>query len=494
MKLIKLGYDRSGAQTSENLRARVNHSHAGQRFIQDCLNNTRKLASETNDRSVLLFFAMTALGKHPKGTSAVADFTALFAELGLQECAQAVRSGRYCAEDLSYFWSRDKDFSRLFEPSDIAPVEVFKTCEHARPLPRTVMFEEWDESGFHEFDTIKDPMPSKSWELYNLDNATILYDTTEFVVLDVLGRPIADLCSRFYQHVFFTSLFGEQLDRLADGHGGFADAEGVLESALMIQDMVPAPNYCHWLLDQLPRTRHLEPSHHLIMHSLAPFIQESLDAIGFDCKRVVELKKSSIVRARRLVIESSMARHWYHPCQEMSNDLVQYVRQALKVDTVADPEDRKYRNIYISRNHSDRRRISNEAELLKCLERFDFNVVYCEELSMAEQIRVFRNASVVVAPHGAGLSNTIFCKQATVVEIFNPNYGTESFRLLAQLLGFGYQHIIGKNLVRSESDRQHMGRAQLQKEDIEVDIVKLEHCLEKIFCGAGDAPSTRSSN
>ena len=249
----------------------------------------------------------------------------------------------------------------------------------------------------------------------------------------------------------------------------------------MIQDLVPAPNYCHWLLDQLPRTRHLNDAQHLIMHKLAPFMKSMLDLIGIAPERVIELNRSSVVRVRHLAIDSSMARHFYHPCQETNAELIDHVRTSLKVDAVVVPGNRRRRNVYVSRNRSSRRRISNEAELLQALDRYEFDVVYLEELSVSEQISVFKNAAVIVAPHGAGLSNAIFCDQASIVEIFNPNYGTASFRLLAQLLGLGYQHVMGNNPVLSESERHRAGRAQLQREDIEVDITRLIECLEKVF-------------
>ncbi len=479
--------------TAEVLHARVNHEHAGQALVEDCLSNTRVLATETTERSALLYFAMTVLGQHPKGTSAVSDFTALFTELGLTECAETVRTGRYQAEDLAFFWSGSCDFSRLFEASDLAPAETYSTCEQHRPLSGTLMSDEWEDNEFYVFDTLKDSLPPKNWHLYQVENATIVYDTTEFAVLDSSGRPVPDLCSQFYQHVFFTPLFGEQLDRLLLDDGDSFSKDDVLTSALMIQDLIPAPNYCHWLLDQLPRTSQLDASQHLIMHTLAPFMKNMLEKMGINGDRVVETNRSSIIRVERLSIESSMARHFHHPCQEMNSRLVQYVKDSLQAEATNVPADRQRRNVYISRNRTDRRRISNEAALLECLEPFDFDVVYPEELSLAEQISIFRNASVIVTPHGASLANIIFCEQATIVEIFNQNYGTPTFRLMSQLMGFDYQHIIGKNPLLSTSEQQRIGRAQLQKEDIDVDIAKLNECLAKIFHRADEGSATRAS-
>ena len=466
--------------TAEYLQTWVDHGHSHQKFVEDCLSNTRALIPQTNDRSVLLFFAMTALGKHPKGTSAVADFTALFNEFGLVECANAVRTGDYQADDLSFFWSSNRDFSNLFEDSKIKPAKTYNTCEHTRLLAKTIMDEEWGDD-FYVFDSLQETLAPKSWHQYIVHNATILYDTTEFAILDESGHPVPDLCSEYYQHVFFTASFGEQFDQLLAKEVNSFNAEEVLDSALMIQDLIPQPNYCHWLLDQLPRTYQLEPAQHLIMHTLAPFMQKMLEKMGIESERVIETNTSSIIKVKRLSIESSMAKHFHHPCQEMNGTLVEYVKNGLAAGVAPVKENCRHKYVYISRNRAARRRVSNETELVKCLESYDFKVLYPEDLSMAEQISVFRDASVIVTPHGAGLANILFCKEATVIEIFNQNYGTPTFRLMCQLMGLDYQHIIGKNPLLSKSEQQRVGRAALQKEDIEVDIDKLNECLQKLF-------------
>ena len=214
MSVPAIASSRLPPYSTDALRERVDQSLAGQQLVQACLQATRTLAEETDERSVLLFYAMLALGRHPKGTSAIADFTVLFSELGLQECANTVRSGQYCALDLAFFWSSDRDFTRLFEASELTPARTYRSSTHARALPKTIMFDEWGECPFFEFDAITDPLPPRQWHLYHLDDATIVYDTTEFAVLDACGRPVPDLCSHHYQHVFFTPGFGAQMDRL----------------------------------------------------------------------------------------------------------------------------------------------------------------------------------------------------------------------------------------------------------------------------------------
>jgi len=76
---------------------------------------------------------------------------------------------------------------------------------------------------------------------------------------------------------------------------------------------------------------------------------------------------------------------------------------------------------------SSRRHIVNEDECIEmlyrwCAERgYTFNAVELETLDIHYQIRLFSEATMIVAQHGAGLVNTIFdTKKSLVVELYSP--------------------------------------------------------------------------
>ena len=100
--------------------------------------------------------------------------------------------------------------------------------------------------------------------------------------------------------------------------------------------------------------------------------------------------------------------------------------------------------IYVTREQARRRRVANEAELWAQLERRGFVKLRLEELTWREQIHAFRRAKVVVAPHGAGLANLVFCEAGTrVVEFFNRAYVNGNFWRLAALRGLDYRPVVG---------------------------------------------------
>ena len=81
------------------------------------------------------------------------------------------------------------------------------------------------------------------------------------------------------------------------------------------------------------------------------------------------------------------------------------------------------RRIYISRNDARLRRVRNEDRVLSILEARGFKRLVLKGLPIARQVRHFRRAEAVVAPHGAGLAHTAWCKPGTKVIEFFPGLG-----------------------------------------------------------------------
>ena len=68
-----------------------------------------------------------------------------------------------------------------------------------------------------------------------------------------------------------------------------------------------------------------------------------------------------------------------------------------------------------------------------------FEAVEMERLDLDAQIALMAEAEAVVAPHGAGLANMLFCRAgAKVLEIADPAYPNPNFYAMAAGLGLDY--------------------------------------------------------
>lgn len=82
--------------------------------------------------------------------------------------------------------------------------------------------------------------------------------------------------------------------------------------------------------------------------------------------------------------------------------------------------------IYLSRQAAERNRpgyrtIINEGELISLLEKFGVMPVEIETYSFEEQIRIVRDAKVIVAPGGSGIFNSVFAKNVEFFLDIEPN-------------------------------------------------------------------------
>jgi len=131
-------------------------------------------------------------------------------------------------------------------------------------------------------------------------------------------------------------------------------------------------------------------------------------------------------------------------------------------------QNKAYEYIYISRNDASQRITINEKEVIKILEKFNFKIIKPGEFSIEEQISIFSNAKYIIAPHGMGITNILFCKaKFTLVEIFVDGWTRNCYYRMVQLLKGNYRGII-------------MPSAN-EKNDLIIDLKILENILREDF-------------
>lgn len=200
--------------------------------------------------------------------------------------------------------------------------------------------------------------------------------------------------------------------------------------------------YAHWLLEELPRWlalgRDAGGAGKVLAHAKAAFARDALAVILRDWRgEVIEPARLSHYRCEELVVPNLPG-----PEGRPAPGVVERIAEWAAPWVAAGAPSRGER-IYVSRENARRRRVANEAELWACLQARGFVKVRLEELSWAEQIAVFRQAKAIVAPHGAGLANVIFCTAGTrVVEFFNRAYVNGLFWRIAALKGVDYRPVV----------------------------------------------------
>lgn len=203
-------------------------------------------------------------------------------------------------------------------------------------------------------------------------------------------------------------------------------------------------NYFHWIVDTLPRLLALEAAKlevsqidHVLVSSLRHAYQrESLALFGIDLARVIACDRTPHVQTERLFISRIDSRAVTYDF--LRDRLLPAARPHFPTH-LPTPE-----RLYISRQGASRRRLRNEDVIIAQLQTAGFTAVSLEGRSFVEQIGLMSAARIVVAPHGAGLTNLVFCPpQTTVIELFPDSYHEYSYETLCYVLAFNYHTLIG---------------------------------------------------
>jgi tetratricopeptide (TPR) repeat protein len=285
---------------------------------------------------------------------------------------------------------------------------------------------------------LQEPMQRPAVTVTEIRHAEVLTADNHVAVFGADGAPHLDLSVGL-----FPALLRRRIAALRAGGESVAQRE--IDIAVLNIDQFPLPNLCHFLLDHA--TRLLLYRRAGIDLSAVTVIGPSLRAeyqhltaarIGLGGWQATDAPARLFVR--RLFV-SSNCRHLRHPAHWAARWAIEDIRGLFDVMPRA-----RTRRLLVSRADAEYRRLVNEDEIAALLTPFGFEVIVPGRLPFAEQIAAFRDATHVVAPHGAGLTNILFCAPGThVLEAFHPHYGSWAYAMLADALDLDYAPLLGRD-------------------------------------------------
>ena len=230
-------------------------------------------------------------------------------------------------------------------------------------------------------------------------------------------------------------------------------------------------NYYHWLFDILVRFYLLELGNiqydKIIISNQHNFKyqRETLDLFGVEYSKLFTCHKNFHLEANKIIVPSLVGYYGRMPkwaCNYLRNKFLRYSSKVVG-----------YERLFISREKAGQRNIVNEEQVLGVLKKYGFRKVILEELPVLEQINLFASAEAVVAPHGAGLANLVFCKPDTkVIELFSPNYVNVMYWRLCNHVELDYYYVIGEG----ESAPDYVD-VSIKQENMDIDVRQLTDTL-----------------
>ena len=204
--------------------------------------------------------------------------------------------------------------------------------------------------------------------------------------------------------------------------------------------VVPSAPFYHFIWEHLPaiiQALELEPEAHLLLPEPCPrYVSDALDLLleGKWRNRAHFARKICQVHTL-LVPQIETHSGFIHPAypallQKAFGHSLEGVEPAAE-------------KIYVSRRFAPGRHMRFEQELENSLAAQGFAILYLERMTLREQFQAFRRASVVVAPHGAGLSHLHFAASGSyVLECFPFGYFNDCYARLSVQCGHTYDYVV----------------------------------------------------
>ena len=138
---------------------------------------------------------------------------------------------------------------------------------------------------------------------------------------------------------------------------------------------------------------------------------------------------------RWIQTDELLTAHTYYGTRETLQDAIGLLNKLPPVNTTA------HQKIFLSRAPGGTRGAKNLSDVHRTLEARGFQIVYCEQLTVAQQQQTINSANVIAGLHGAGMVNIAFHReptQVTVLEITPEDFINPCFGFLAEELGMNY--------------------------------------------------------
>ncbi|KAF0675901.1 glycosyltransferase family 61 protein [Profundibacterium mesophilum] len=216
-------------------------------------------------------------------------------------------------------------------------------------------------------------------------------------------------------------------------------------------------NYAHWFtahLGKLVCLRDLGELGDLVLPMDRPaWVDASLARIGV--APAAELPRGAVLAADELVLLE---------CDRFRPELLTAARSA-----AADPPGGAEK-VFVTRRAARGRRLLGEETFVPFLEAQGFKIAEMEHLTFEAQVALMSRTKLLLAPHGAGLANMLFCAPGTtIIEIADPGYPNPNFYAMAAALGHRYGYVAARGV----------GAGHPLRRDLEVTRAQIESILDR---------------
>lgn len=220
-------------------------------------------------------------------------------------------------------------------------------------------------------------------------------------------------------------------------------------------------NYFHFITDVLARLIGSQVSgaeYPVILprrYENLKFVNQSLALIGFRpyyCEPGANLKVAELILPGHTAISG-----------DYNREIIALLRDKLGCKSPNAPS----KNVYISRQRANTRRIKNENEVVGILRKYNFEIHFFEDYDFDQQVKLMSETKCLISLHGAGLTNMLFMPENGLVMEFRRKDDDEfnCYFSMASLMNHHYYYQL----------------STIPGDDVDIDTNKFEREVNKMI-------------
>lgn len=242
-------------------------------------------------------------------------------------------------------------------------------------------------------------------------------------------------------------------------------------ASVTLAAMAADSNYFHFLLNSVARLVYvaampeLSPQYYVVSGAVTDFTADTFALFGISRDRLRGIEEGRVIRPERLVAPPLV----HHPFVVPAH-VCEFIRSQVLAHVPAPSGAR--RRIMIDRSDATSRRIVNFTELQPVLEEFNIELVRLKGRPVREQAQVFRDAELVIANHGAALTNLVFCDPGTrVLQVLAPGMMEREYRTICQHRGLRHDYLVADFAIATDRS------LPLKQRDLQLSAAELRSVL-----------------
>lgn len=223
-------------------------------------------------------------------------------------------------------------------------------------------------------------------------------------------------------------------------------------------------NYFHWTVENLTRIILLIEHDNTVREKYSLIVWEKSPAAVFDSLRIlakwpenkiIKWKENDAAKVQDCIFVSYPAERNKETLNAYAY-LPQMFRTLNRIALTSTQDEKKLPQYFIvSRSNANARNLINENEVAATFNDLLFEIVHLEKMNFKEQLQLFKNAKIIIAPHGAGITNILYCdKDVLLIELFprGRNFNqTSSFHQISKALSIEH-YIIMTSVINENED------------------------------------------